>query len=337
MRTVPFTSSIRLRHQGMAPPDPSSAASPPGSTDRLPPRDLALLVILGVIWGSAFAVIRFGLLAGAAPLAFGVGRFSLAAVLMAALALARREPLPSGRTLALSALLGGGLFIGAYAAFLYIGEQQVSAGYASILIAGLPLWSVAFSYPLLPHDRVGAGASAGLVLGFLGVVVLFLPDLLAGVAGHTLAAVSVLVAGLFGALGSTAVRKWVGGPSGSWGLTVEFVAATALLGAFALAVPGETALPATWAVWGSLLYLAAVASVGGYTIYFYLLHRGGPTRANLVAYINPVSAVLLGVAFLAESVTLAEIAGLLLIASGVFLVQREGRARARQAAAARNS
>ncbi len=289
---------------------------------RLSGEDLGWLVLLGVIWGSAFAVIRIGLLGGAAPLAFGVGRFALAAALMAAISIARRAPLPDRRALLRAALLGGTLFIGAYAAFLYVGEEAVSAGLASILIAGLPFWSVAFGYPLLPRDRLPGRALGGLAVGFAGVAVLFLPDLVHGASGQTFAALSVLLAGVFGALGSTAVRRWVDQPTGSWGLTAEFVAATAFLAVLAVAIPGQAVLPATWTVWGSLLYLAVVPSVVGYTIYFRVLVRGGPSRANLVAYVNPVAAVLLGVLLLGETVTVTELAGLGLIAAGLFVVQR---------------
>jgi drug/metabolite transporter (DMT)-like permease len=290
-------------------------------------RDLVLLVLLGVAWGSAFPVIRLGLLASAAPIAFGVGRFALAAGLMAAVSFARREAAPDRRSLLLSALVGGCLLIGAYAAFLYLGEEAVTAGVASILIATLPLFSLLVGYRLLPGERLSAAAGAGMAVGFAGVVLLFLPDLFRAAGGEAVAALLVLGAALSGAIGSVLIRRLVAHPTGSWGLTAEFAAAAALLGGLAIILPGEDVLPATPVVWGSLLYLAIVPSVGGYSVYFYLIHHVGPARANLVAYVNPLTAVLLGVALLGESVTVEEVGGFVLVALGLFLVQRASRPR----------
>lgn len=284
-----------------------------------------------MIWGSAFPVIRLGLLAGAAPIAFGVARFGSATIVMALIALGRRERPPGRRALALSAVLGGGLLIGGYAAFLYVGEETISGGLASLLVGAVPLWSVLLSYRLLPSERVGGLGIGGLLLGFFGVAVLFLPDLSAASQHLFGPAFLVVLAGLSAAVASVLLRRSVHKPTGGWGLTVEFAGATALLGLLALTLPGQLELPVNGSTVAALAYLVALPSIVGYTIYFRLLNRVGPSRANLVTYVGPVAGVGIGIVLLGESVSAFELAGFALILVGLYLVQSDGRRRSRAA------
>ncbi len=285
--------------------------------------DLLLLVLLGIIWGAAFPVIRLGLLAGASPLAFGFARFSGATVVMAILAFGSREKRPTRRTLLASALLGGVLLIGGYAALLYLGEDVISAGLSSVLIATIPLWSALLGYALIPGDRLGARGMAGVVIGFGGVAVLFLPDLATGGASSLHGAWLVIGAAVAGAAGSVLLRRWVTAPPSSWGLATEFGAASVLLGLLAISIPGQAHLPGNMTVLLALLYLVALPSIVGYTFYFRLMHRVGPHRANLVTYVNPVAGIAVGVALLGESVSAPEVFGFLLIVAGLVLVRRD--------------
>ncbi|MCI4345150.1 MAG: EamA family transporter [Thermoplasmata archaeon] len=305
-----------------------AVAAAPGSsapTGRAPlgASEVGMIVLLGLIWGSAFVVIRLGLISGASPLAFGFGRFAGAAIVMGALALLARERAPDRRTLLLSALVGGAFFIGGYAALLYLGEAVLSGGFSSVLVGTLPLWSSLFGFGILPTERLGRSGTLGLGVGFVGLTVLFLPDLLAGASGSLRAELLVIGAAVVGAGSSVLLRRWLSGPTGQWGLTTEFAAAAVMLGLLAVAVPGQAALPFTPVVLLSLAYLVVLPSIVGYTIYFRLLHRVGPARANLVAYVNPLGGLGIGALLLAESVSGFEVAGFLLIVSGLFLVQRD--------------
>ncbi len=291
-------------------------------------RDTALLVVLGAIWGSAFPVIRLGLLAGASPFAFGAARFALAAGITAMVAVARREPRPDGRTLALSAILGGGLLIGAYAGLLYVGEQTIGGGLAAVFVATLPIWTALVGFSILPGERFGSRGLAGTAVGFVGVVVLFLPDVLGRHGGEVGAAVLVLGAAVAASIGSILMRRSIRAAPTTWGLASEF-ALGALVLTIAAFVAGWPALPARPAVIGSLVYLVVGPSILGYGIYFGILHRAGPGRSNLVAYINPAFGVIVGLA-LGEALFPGELAGFALIVLGLALLQwdraRPGRA-----------
>jgi probable blue pigment (indigoidine) exporter len=296
-------------------------------TDPMPPagspwRDLGWLVVLGILWGSAFPIIRAGLLAGAAPFAYGAARFGIAAAAMGVIALATRDHRPDRRTLILSALYGGVFVIAGYAAFLYTGEEYVTGGLASIFVATAPLWSVVFSRALIGTERIGTGGALGLVAGFAGVLVLLVPEALTGERNAALGGLLALAAVLVFVIGSILMKRSIATATGPSGLTVQFATASALLALLAFSPVGSPSLPFNGTVIATLLWLAAVPSVIGYTIYFYLHHRVGPTRANLVAYVNPTVAVLVGIAVFGEAVTLNEVAGFALVIVGLLLLHR---------------
>jgi len=279
-------------------------------------------VVLGALWGSAFPIIRAGLLAGAAPLAYGAARFGLAAAAMGVIALVSRDVRPDRRTLLLSALFGGVFAIAGYAAFLYTGEEYITGGLASIFVATAPIWSVLLSRSMLGTDRIGRSGTLGLAAGFVGVVVLLLPDVVGGQRNAVLGGLLALAAVASFAVGSVLLKRSISTATGPWGLTVQFTTAALLLGGLAISPLGSPALPGNVTVVGTLVWLAAVPSVIGYTIYFRLHHRVGPTRANLVAYVNPAVGVLVGIGLFHEGVTAYEIAGFLLVLVGLYLLHR---------------
>jgi drug/metabolite transporter (DMT)-like permease len=167
--------------------------------------NLALLLVLGAIWGAAFPVLRLGIVAGAASFPFAAVRWVLAAECVAVLAAASRTAWPDARTLVLSALFGGGVFVGGYATLLYWGEQSTSGGLSAVLVGTVLLASAALAYYLLPQERFSWRGSLGVCLGFVGVVLLFLPDLTGVSRGSFLGELAVVGAALSAAALGTAL------------------------------------------------------------------------------------------------------------------------------------
>ncbi|MCI4323546.1 MAG: DMT family transporter, partial [Thermoplasmata archaeon] len=185
------------------------------------------------------------------------------------------------------------------------------------------LWTSMFGFLILPSERPSWRGALGLGCGFVGVVIIFLPELLAGSSGEGHAELLVLGAALVTAIGAVGLRRLVHSAPQPWGLTTEFAAAAVLLGALSYAPGAGHALPWNEATVGSLAFLVLGPSVIGYTIYFQLLHRTGPTRASLVTYLNPLVGIAAGILLLSETVSLDEIGGFLLIVLGLAIYQRE--------------
>ncbi len=290
------------------------------------------VVVLGILWGSAFPVIRAGLVAGAAPLVFAAIRYALTAVALVAIALGTRAELPRARDLLAPMIFGGLLMIGLYGGLLYLGEGTTPGGLAAVLTASAPLASAVLGYRWFPSERFGNWGTAGLAVGFVGVGILVLPQLVVpsviGFEGPALVVGAVLAF----SVGSVLLRRTSRTTPGLWTLSVQFATAAALVSALALATGEPLALGNGSTVLPALTFLVVLPGIFGYSLYFHLHHRAGPSRANIVGYVNPVTGVVVGLLLFAEVVTAVEIAGLLLIAGGLFLLQRD---RARSAASAR--
>lgn len=289
--------------------------------------DALLLVATGALWGSAFIAIRAGLVAGASPFLYAAVRFLLATAIMGGIALATREPRPPLRGLLFSAALGAGFLMGGYSLFLYWGEETTSGSLAAILVATAPLQSALIAYPLLPDDRFGRLGIAGVLLGFMGVATIFLPQISGSPTGDAIRAAAVFAAASLFSIGSVLLRRLGAGRQGPWQMTSQFAASAAFLGLAVAATPGPESFPLSPVTLGTVVYLAAGSSVLGYGLYFLLHHRVGPQRANLVAYVNPIVGVLLGVSLLGESVAVNEVIGFGLVIGGLAMLQLERRRR----------
>jgi drug/metabolite transporter (DMT)-like permease len=80
-------------------------------------------------------------------------------------------------------------------------------------------------------------------------------------------------------------------------------------------------LPITWI---ALLWLGLLGSCLAYILYFSLIHSIGPTRATTVTYVLPLVGVILGTLFLGERLQWTDLAGGILILSGVVVVNTPG-------------
>jgi probable blue pigment (indigoidine) exporter len=289
-------------------------------------RNLILLIVVGLIWGSAYPVIRFGILAGATPIAFAAARYALAAFAMASLAAALRVPRPSPRALGLSALLGIPI-VGLYGLLLYVGEQTTSGGLAAILIGVTPLLTVLFALSVLPGESLRRIGYLGLAFGFVGVFVLVFPPPGVTLASSIWGPLAVVGAAASFAVGSVMLRAKRPEGETLWGVSVQFAVATAFLLVALPFLEPHSALPLSNDVLLSIAYLVLLPSVAGYALYFSLHHRVGPGRANVVAYVNPVAALSIGTLLFGEPFQWWEIAGFALVIVGLTLVTGLGRTR----------
>jgi drug/metabolite transporter (DMT)-like permease len=208
-------------------------------------------------------------------------------------------------------ILGFGVFNSAlpFALFAYA-VMHISTGLSAILNASVPLFAAVVAWIWL-GDRLNAWRIAGLFIGFLGVTLLAgdqtsfhseaNPD--ASTWGQYTAIAACLLATLCYAISGSFTKKYM--PN-----LPPLVSATgSQLGAsLALALPAlwfmPEALPSTQA-WVSLIILGVVCTGIAYILYFRLVNRAGPARALTVTFLIPVFALIYGVAFLNETVTLS--------------------------------
>ena len=278
-----------------------------------------LIALFCLIWSSVFAVARLGL-AHCPPLTLLSVRFAVAAVVTLGLALTLGERLPRGRPLFWLALLG----IANHAIYLglsYLGMRHVPAGLTAIIVSANPVLTACLA-ALLLDERLNGRKLAGLALGVVGVAFILRHRVAAG----TDAAVDLLwpLGALVALSGGAILFKRVGLAGGGFaGLTVQLAAASAFLAGPAWVLEGGlAAIDATGEFWFSLAYQAVLASVIAYAIWFHLLRVSTATAASAWHFLIPPLGVLFGWLIMDETVLLADFAGIVPVAVGIWLVTR---------------
>lgn len=287
-------------------------------------RDVGLFVLLSVLWGSSFVAIKAGL-EYIPPVLFASLRYDVAGVLLLVYAaLATDRWLPRSRDDWVEVLVAAVLVIAAYNAFLFVGEQGVTSGVAAILVATSPILTTGFSRLLLPGNKLTPLGVAGLACGFVGVVLVAVPDPGSVAVEDLVAPALVFLAAVSVALGSVVIERTDSDIGTEGAVAWSFVLGAVGMHATSAALPTESVgkLEVTVEAVVALVYLAVLASVVGYVIYFRLLDRLGAVDINLVSYVAPVVAAIAGWFFLGETLEPLTVVGFAVIALGFGLLKR---------------
>lgn len=199
-------------------------------------------------------------------------------------------------------------------------EQYIDSGIASILNSTVPLFTIMIAPFFLKDDQFTIQKFAGLVVGFLGVILIFSPELGQGYTQNLIGQVVMLLAAAsYAGAGVYARAKTKDYPVQMQSLLQLFMA-TVIMAIFTLAFDRPLVIPALPITWVALLWLGLLGSCAGTLLFFQLLHSVGPTRTTLVTYVFPLVGVLLGAIFLQERLYWQALAGGVLIISGIILV-----------------
>jgi drug/metabolite transporter (DMT)-like permease len=279
--------------------------------------------IVYLVWGSTYLAIRVAIRT-MPPFLMASTRFVVAGAVLFVIAIRRRDAAeddPVGwRQVGSAALIGTLLLAGGNGGVVWA-EQHVSTGVVALLIATVPLWILAIGAVAFGR-RARRQEVAGLILGFGGLV------LLIGMPGGGRpdpAGVGVVVAAaLCWATGSVLAGRLPLPRRVLMGTSIEMLAGGVVLAAVGLA-SGEAGRVdpsafSTSSIMG-LAYLIVFGSLVAFTAYQWLLQNARITLVSTYAYVNPVVAVLLGVAFLDERLTLRTlVAGLVILAAVAMIV-----------------
>lgn len=296
-------------------------------------RNAGLFLLLATVWGAAFVAIKAGLGTPASPagffetpVLFAAFRFDVAGVMMLGYAVwAADDPVPRGRRAWTAVAVGAVFVIAAYHALLFVGETDpaVTSAAAAVIVGLNPILTTGFSRLLLPDASLSRLGAVGLVVGAAGAVVLANPDPSNLLAGGVVAKLLVLAAVTAFALGSVLTERLDAGVESETLEAWAMLGGAGLLHLAAFGV-GERVATVRWdpaAVW-SLAFLSVVASGLGFLVYFTLLDRLGSVEINLVSYVVPPVAAVVGWLLLGERPTTATVVGFLLIVVGFALLKR---------------
>jgi len=278
-------------------------------------------LILCCIWGSTWLFIKIGL-KDLPPLTFAGIRFVIASAILIAIVAVRRLPfsdlITNWRLLALTGVLSFSFNYG----FIFWGEQYISSGLAALLQATIPAFGLVFAHFYLPGERITPRKVTGVVLGILGVGVVFSNQLTVGGEKSLAGCVAIVLSSIIVAYSNVLVKA-----RGKHIDPVIMAAGQMLFGLVPLLVIGISLegnpVYYRWTMRAvvSLFYLAIVGSVIAFVLYYWLVRKIDVTKSMLIALVTPVVAVIVGIIVLGERINWRTLLGGAMIISGIgFLV-----------------
>jgi drug/metabolite transporter (DMT)-like permease len=280
--------------------------------------DWSLLLALSILWGGSFFFVGVAVKA-LPPFTIVLLRVVIAAAALHVVLRATRTAMPWDANTWL-AFFGMGLLNNAIPFSLIVwGQTHIASGLASILNATTPLFTVLVAHVLTADERLSKGRIAGVLIGLAGVIVLIGPQTLTGLGKDVLAQVAILGAALSYAFASIFGRRFkrMGVPPLATA-TGQVSASSLLLLPVTVLVdrPWELAWPG-WPVCGAIVAGGLLSTALAYVVFFRLLASAGAVNLMLVTFLIPVSAILLGSAFLGEILAPMDFVGMVLIGLGL--------------------
>ena len=199
-------------------------------------------------------------------------------------------------------------------------ETKINSGLAGLLVATVPIWSTIYSS--LAGDKTvwHAKRLMGIVIGFVGLILIVGIETISGAADAFSVFQTVLAAILY----STAMAIILRGMPNGDGVAINAIAM--IITAVIFAPAALTNLPdqmPSFNATASLIGLGVLSTGLAFMIYFGLIKEIGQARGSLVTYLNTAFAVVLGVVILGEPLTIGIVTGLPLVLIGSYFASRK--------------
>ncbi|MEW6703128.1 MAG: EamA family transporter, partial [Bacteroidota bacterium] len=256
------------------------------------------------------------------PVLFTGLRWILAGPLMLVILLLRKYKLPNKNDL-IKLGIAGLLLLGGGNGLVVFAEQWVPSGLAALLITTVPFWIVGIE-SVLPHGKkINPRIFAGLLLGLIGVAMifgsdlqtLFDPDYLVGIIGLIFAVLLWSVGTLYSKYKKVSVHPLMGA-------AVQMTIAGIIITALGLSIGEGAKFHFTNESFYAYLYLVIAGSLVGYGSYMYAIAHLPVSLVATYAYVNPIIALFLGWLVLDEKISVWIFVAAVVILIGVTLVKR---------------
>ena len=278
-----------------------------------------------VVWGSTYFFIQVAI-QHFPPMILGALRFLTAGLLLMGWCLIKGEGTGTRRQIKTAVISGLMLLLLGTGAVIWA-EKWLPSSLVAVLISSSPFWFIILDFPRWKENFTSRSIITGLIFGFIGVTLMFGEKLAAAIfSSHN----TNEIIGLFILLVGT--MSWAGGSlyskyhssgsttvSSAWQMLAAGIAFT--LGSFLSSDwDGFEWQSVSTGSWLSLLYLVFFGSLAAFSAYVWLLRVRSAAQVSTYAYVNPVIAVLLGVFFAGEHMSLLQVCGLVVILVSVLLI-----------------
>ncbi|MGE5352236.1 MAG: DMT family transporter [Acidobacteriota bacterium] len=296
-------------------------------------------IILGytmvcLIWGSTWMAIRIGL-DSVSPILSAGFRFSLASAALYLYMKYKGVKIQTDRrSIALYIILGVFSFVIPFG-LSYWGQNYIPSWLAAILFAVMPFFVLIFSRMAIPQDKIQSDKIAAMIMGFLGIIIIFSKNLSWDSGFSFWGMVAILLGAVLQAAIAVMVKKY---GEHLHPLSMNFIPILICgvsLTAAGLIFEDVSAIKLDSKALISIAYLAIFGTILTFTTYYWLLKRINIILLSLTSFVTPIVAMVLGAVFMGEILTSRDLLGssLVLIAilfanfkglKNYFMVQRAG-------------
>jgi len=277
-----------------------------------------MLLSLSLLWGGSFFMQAIAV-TELPTFTIAACRVGFAALILIAVMLIFRIRMPMDRASARAFVCMGFLNNAVPFSLLIWGQSHIPSGLVSILNATTPLFGVIAAHFFTSDEKLTQARLFGIVVGLAGVATVVGTDALQSFGIGILAQLACLGAAMFYAIGGIFGRRF-----GAMGIspiataTGQLTASSLMILPLALIVDQPWSLPApSLPVIGAILGVAALSTALAFILYFRILATAGATNLLLVTFLIPVSAILLGVFFLHETLLPKHFLGMAMIGLGL--------------------
>lgn len=275
-----------------------------------------------IIWGSTYFFIQVAV-KHFPPMVLGGIRFLLSGSIMMLWVLASKQKLWNKEAILHSVISGMLMSFVGNGAVIWV-EQSLPSSFVAIFIASSPIWFLLLDKPNWAENFSNKYTLLGVGVGLIGVVFLFYEKIVSVAHGQSFWPLIIILIGNIGwVLGSLYSKYRVKNISPTVNSAWQMFSAGAAF--MIIAIINGSIFHVDWASipsngWQSLAYLVVFGSLIGYSAYVFLLEHRSPTQVSSYAYVNPLVAVLLGLAFNNEKLTFLQIVGLVVIVGSVYFI-----------------
>ena len=285
-------------------------------------RAVAGMVLVAFLWAICFPFIVVGL-PDAPPLLFAALRALLAGLCLILLAFTKGgRPSYSLRQLLILAAIGFS-YTGMGLGGMFLGAGKLGPGLATVLANAQPLFAAVLSF-FIVREVVTGRVFVGLLIGFIGVVVLAMPEMEFGNARFS-GAVYVLGGAIGTAIGNVLLKYQAGSDDIYWSMGIQLAIGSVFLGIASVSLGEGFEIDWTWSFTTAMFVLAIPATAMMVVLWYALLASAPLNSLNSFTFLTPVFGLAIGMLLFGETFTSLEMIGIGITIVGLVIVVKAPR------------
>jgi len=285
-----------------------------------PAKRVFLILALTAMWSPSFLFIKL-VVDELQPFSIVTLRVSIATLILGGILAFKKQALPKDPWFWFhSAIMALFASVMPFVLFCYA-EQTIESALAAILNGCSPMFTAILAHLFIPSDRLKPQKVVGIGLGAGGLTALFAPNIAQGLSGSTLGIMAGAAAAFCYAVSHVYAKKYVTGQPPFVSPTAQLLCSSLMMLPFMFMFEDPSQIAnLSLTAWGGIMGLCLLGTVTAFIIYYKLLEHCGPTAISMVACFFPVGGMLLGFAFLGETLSWAALGASSLILLGLMIV-----------------